>query len=634
MNNETRVGILIEAQDRATAVFKDVQSRLGSLDKASENFESTLNGLAATSGVVFASLAAGIGIAVSKAADMESIEIAFTTILKSADLAKKTIADLNDFAAKTPYQFDEIAKASKSLLAFGVSAKDLQNELKAIGDISSGVGAPIGEIAELYGKAKVQGRLFAEDINQLTGRGIPIIQELAKQFGVSTEQVRGLVESGKVGFSNLQEAFKSMTSEGGQFNNMMDAQSQSLNGLFSTLKDVGNATMRTIGEQFIPLLKSLVNALIPFLTKIQEWVKEHPKLTTAIVLIATTLAFLTFAVTTLTIAWVALTAVSLPLIGTIALIVGGIMLLIGIVVLLITQWDNIKRIAGVVWGAIKDTVMTAVNAIVGFVTGLWESIKTAFINFGAFISQLWQAFWNTILMAFQVIGFLLSGNILGLLDMIFPAWQEKLGGISEVWNTVWGAIRDFFMQIWAVIKGIFDGLVLHLTTQFNLVKDTILAILSAINSVWSSIWQGISDVFTTVWTNIVETIKSAVDFVADQVNRLISLINAAKKLGANIVDGAKSVGNGVGNFISNLMSRQNSKSVNDAIISPNGDIISRHPDDYLIATKDPYGLVNGKKSSGGVSISVNINGGMYLDQNSAKKIGDEIIKALELQYKY
>ena len=77
--------------------------------------------------------------------------------------------------------------------------------------------APVNEIAELYGKARVQGRLFAEDINQLTGRGIPIIQELAKQFGVSDSEVKKLVESGKVGFPNIERSFMDMTSQGGKF---------------------------------------------------------------------------------------------------------------------------------------------------------------------------------------------------------------------------------------------------------------------------------------------------------------------------------------------------------------------------------------------------------------------------------
>ena len=71
------------------------------------------------------------------------------------------------------------------MIAFGEAADSVPDTLHRIGHISAGIQAPVNQIAELYGKARVQGRLFAEDINQPTGRGIPIIQELAKQFGIS-----------------------------------------------------------------------------------------------------------------------------------------------------------------------------------------------------------------------------------------------------------------------------------------------------------------------------------------------------------------------------------------------------------------------------------------------------------------
>ena len=53
--------------------------------------------------------------------------------------------------------------------------------------------------------------------------------------------------------------------------------------------------------------------------------------------------------------------------------------------------------------------------------------------------------------------------------------------------------------------------------------------------------------------------------------------------------------------------------VNDAIISPKGDVITTHPDDYLIATKDPAGMANNVRDGGGGSgfkrpIVINLDG--------------------------
>ena len=195
----------------------------------------------------FEAVSAGI----KGAADMEQAQVAFGVLLGNADTAKMVLADLSKFAAETPFEIPELTDAARSLAAFGFGAKDIVPNLRMVGDIASGIGQPVGEIAEIYGKARVQGRLFGEDINQLTGRGIPIIQELAKQFGVSESQVKKLVEQGKVGFPNLERAFQAMTSEGGKFNGMMAAQSQTLAGVWSTFTDTVGTALRDVATEML-----------------------------------------------------------------------------------------------------------------------------------------------------------------------------------------------------------------------------------------------------------------------------------------------------------------------------------------------------------------------------------------------
>lgn len=233
--------------------------------RSATNLKSTLNSVSSIGGLPAIFSAAGIGAlavgSVKLAAGYEQTNVAFKTMLKSGTAAKDLLAGISKFAAETPFQFTELTDAGKKLLAFGVAANDIVPTLRRIGDISSGIGAPIGEIAELYGKARVQGRLFAEDINQLTGRGIPIIQELAKQFGVADSEVRKLVESGQIGFKNLEQAFVSMTTGGGQFTGMMVEQSKTLVGQWSSLKDLIEQTGRSLGEKFLPELKQAVEMM-------------------------------------------------------------------------------------------------------------------------------------------------------------------------------------------------------------------------------------------------------------------------------------------------------------------------------------------------------------------------------------
>lgn len=231
---------------------------------------------AALSGAGFAAgfmslnaIASGAKWGISLAAEAEQAKVAFTTLLGSGEAAEQMLAGLTQFAADTPFDMPELKTAARQLAAFGVEADQIVPQLKMIGDIASGTGQPIAELAELYGKAKVQGRLFGEDINQLTGRGIPIISSLAEQFGVAESEVKKLVEQGKVGFPELQRAFQSMTGEGGRFTGMMEAQSKTLAGVWGAFTD--NAAMIT--ADFFTYLSKAWN-FTGLVNQAADWMRE------------------------------------------------------------------------------------------------------------------------------------------------------------------------------------------------------------------------------------------------------------------------------------------------------------------------------------------------------------------------
>lgn len=196
---------------------------------------------------------------VRSAQQLEVFQGTLVTLIGDADRAHKVFEDLYEFDTSTTFSWPSLTKATTLLSAFNVEAEDLIPTLGRLGDISSAINMDIAELAEIYGKAKVQGRLFMEDINQLTGRGIPIIQELAKQFGVTEDQVRGLVSEGKVGFANIEQAFVDMTSEGGRFFGMMAAQTEtSAGGVMALRKEFEQVTDR-IGQALLPMIDALVD---------------------------------------------------------------------------------------------------------------------------------------------------------------------------------------------------------------------------------------------------------------------------------------------------------------------------------------------------------------------------------------
>ncbi len=271
--------------------LKTAQKQMGSFSKrAGKQGQGIGGGLKSgvlsafkTVGPALAGILAAVGIAkagqviggefaksIKSAAELEKLEISFEVLTGDADQAKKTLGELRELGASTPLEFFDLAGAAKQLLAFGESAENVPEALRRIGDVSTAIGAPIGEIAEIYGKARVQGTLFAEDINQLTGRGIPILQEFGKQLGVPVDQVKKMASEGKITFDMLEQGFQSMTGEGGQFSGMMARQSKTLGGLWSTFNDQLTELRLALGEPIADAIRPILAKGIGLVSSLKE----------------------------------------------------------------------------------------------------------------------------------------------------------------------------------------------------------------------------------------------------------------------------------------------------------------------------------------------------------------------------
>ena len=197
--------------------------------------------------------------------EFQKLEIAFKTMLGSEEKAVALMNQLVKTAATTPFGMNDIANSAKQLLAYGLEADKVNETLIRLGDIAAGLSIPINDLAYLYGTTMVQGRLYTQDLNQFLGRGIPLMAELAAQFGVAESEVKKLVEEGKVGFPQVQQAIFNLTNEGSKFGGLMAAQSQTISGQISNIEDQIEQMFNEIGkssEGVISDALSLTSSLI------------------------------------------------------------------------------------------------------------------------------------------------------------------------------------------------------------------------------------------------------------------------------------------------------------------------------------------------------------------------------------
>lgn len=209
------------------------------VEKESERMDAAFKRLAASVGAIFTAQQAAriIENIVRVRGEFQQLEVAFTTMLRSGEKADKLMAEAVDFAAHTPFDLQGVASGIRQLLAYGTAAEDAIKEVEMLGNVAAGLSVPLNDMIYLYGTLRSQGRAYTVDIRQFAGRGVPIYEELSKVLGVTVEQVNEFITAGKVGFAEVEQAFRNMTSEGGMFHNLMQEQSKTITGQISNLKD-------------------------------------------------------------------------------------------------------------------------------------------------------------------------------------------------------------------------------------------------------------------------------------------------------------------------------------------------------------------------------------------------------------
>lgn len=186
---------------------------------------------------------------VSVRGQFQQLEIAFGTMLGSEEKATALMQQIVNTAAKTPFDLMGVAEGAKQLLAYGVSAEKVNDTLVRLGNIASGLSIPLNDIVYLYGTTMVQGRLYAQDVRQFTGRGIPLVKELAEKYHTTAEGINEMVSAGKIGFPDVEEVLNKMTNAGGQFYQLMEKQSSSLTGQIANLQDAWDSALNSLGEK-------------------------------------------------------------------------------------------------------------------------------------------------------------------------------------------------------------------------------------------------------------------------------------------------------------------------------------------------------------------------------------------------
>lgn len=226
----------------AIAAIGAAQGGIGALHARIGALRGAIGGVTSTIFNLKNALVAGaIGFATKSVIDqvgfIEQQRIALGTILGTPLRANAALDWAIKFADITPFETPQVLEAMRRALAVGFNTKQIEPLLTTLGDTAAALSLGPGGLNDLitvFGQIRSAGKLNTEEVNQLTERGIPAFEILARAFNTDIPSIRKMIEKGQIASDAALGAIHRglKTRYGGG----MAAQARSIFGLVSTLR--------------------------------------------------------------------------------------------------------------------------------------------------------------------------------------------------------------------------------------------------------------------------------------------------------------------------------------------------------------------------------------------------------------
>jgi len=262
------VAINVDSRN-AVSKLREVQSQSQQTERAIGNLGGAIGKLAAAFSVIQAAK-----FVFAKTAELESQTRSLEVLTGSAEKAGQIIKELQQLGAVTPFTSTELIDSAKRLQAFGVEAENVVETTKRLADVSGATGAELSGLVTAYGQVQAKGRLQGEELLQFQERGVALQAELRKMYGLSGQEFQKALEKGRIGAEAVEVAIIRLTNAGGKYANGAIAQSDTLQGKFSTLQDSIQTLAQTIGKTLTPVIKSLMDQATDAISEIQRMFDE------------------------------------------------------------------------------------------------------------------------------------------------------------------------------------------------------------------------------------------------------------------------------------------------------------------------------------------------------------------------
>lgn len=390
------------------------------------NFKSSLMSIPGMSFLTnpYTLIASGIGAVTKLGMEAETTATAFEVLVGSEEKAAGLLKQLDKFAADTPFNKLQLTQNAQQMMNFGIESDKVMGYLQQLGDISGGNAERFSSLSLVLGQVSASGKLMGQDLLQFINAGFNPLKELEAMTGKSYKELQELMSKGEITFDHVAAAMANATGEGGKFHGMMEKQSQTLGGRWSTMVDTIQQKALSLFDKIAEPLKGLldiVNMIIPPIASVFEFLFTIiGGVINFILKFKTELGYLAVVVGVATVAFKAKTIALYGLVGAIK-----------IVSAVTKVWEGVQWLLNIAMNANPiGIVITVIAALVAAVVYCWNK----FAGFRAFILTMWDVFkgLGEIIKTFVIDRFKdILGGLGDLGDAILKLFSGDFSGAKE-----------------------------------------------------------------------------------------------------------------------------------------------------------------------------------------------------------
>jgi tape measure domain-containing protein len=214
----------------------------------------------------------GLGSTMLEIADnFKTVREEFGTLLGDMEAGAALFDDvIKPFNDLTPFDLDTTAQATKIFLAAKVPISDLTTMLTRMGNLAQGNSQKMISYANAFSKASAKGKADMEVLNVYLDQGVPILDELAKGFNTTSEEIVKMASRGEISFKEFQLALERLTAAGGAYFGGMELASRSYSAMWEGFREALNSLASSIGSMFLPAAIKVLEWLTNLATAIDN----------------------------------------------------------------------------------------------------------------------------------------------------------------------------------------------------------------------------------------------------------------------------------------------------------------------------------------------------------------------------